>query len=381
MVSTKMYIPKILTVGYQTRNSKWDSTYTGKLAYIIYTDDKGKLRKEASWQSWCEKKLGRDDIENVPTSGFVLNKGVGGGGSSWSYHSRAEKIRVYDPRDFEFEITTANLLFILQECTSTKGKGLEGEFVYAWSGKDLVLLPVNSAEYTDCTKFTSRQAMKITKNEMVEGHSYLMKDNTTMLYIGHLHFNSPKHRRAFNPVGKRYVFAHEGKIDRWKNTFVGMSGLTKVAEKVSEETSPNFPKLYTKFVKSHEYGFADKVNIRKVKYNSEAYPQKILLVKEDNQYFVAEIDSLNGGVSYGNGYGIRGRALANKYLIRKSNKPFVPEAKGGKVKIPEPVPCNNSYYYGDKDPAYDTGITKRELNNTQFYSVSIVTDKGTSTRI
>jgi hypothetical protein len=37
---------------------------------------------------------------------------------------------------FEFEISIPNLLYILQECTSTKGKGLDGEFVYAWDGKD-----------------------------------------------------------------------------------------------------------------------------------------------------------------------------------------------------------------------------------------------------
>jgi hypothetical protein len=51
-------------------------------------------------------------------------------------------VRVYDPRNFEFEISVANLLYILEETSSLKGKGLEGEFVYAWEGKELVLLPV-----------------------------------------------------------------------------------------------------------------------------------------------------------------------------------------------------------------------------------------------
>jgi hypothetical protein len=37
----------------------------------------------------------------------------------------------YMTRGFEFEISIPNLLYILQECTSTKGKGLDGEFVYA----------------------------------------------------------------------------------------------------------------------------------------------------------------------------------------------------------------------------------------------------------
>ena len=44
MSSTKMNIPDIINVGYQERNG----TYTGKLAYVVYTDSKGKLRKENS---------------------------------------------------------------------------------------------------------------------------------------------------------------------------------------------------------------------------------------------------------------------------------------------------------------------------------------------
>ena len=48
MVNTGLYIPDKIKVGYQKR----EGTYTGKLAYVIYYDEKGKLRKEASWNSW-----------------------------------------------------------------------------------------------------------------------------------------------------------------------------------------------------------------------------------------------------------------------------------------------------------------------------------------
>lgn len=46
-----LYIPKKLNVGFQKR----DDTYTGLLGYVIYWDDKGKLRKEPSWNSWRHK--------------------------------------------------------------------------------------------------------------------------------------------------------------------------------------------------------------------------------------------------------------------------------------------------------------------------------------
>ena len=70
---TVFNIPEKIHVGYQNR----DDTYTGKLAYVIYTDDKGKLRKERSWNGWRDHKIDSQDFENIPTDGFVLNKKVG----------------------------------------------------------------------------------------------------------------------------------------------------------------------------------------------------------------------------------------------------------------------------------------------------------------
>ena len=133
---SNIFIPKKLNVGFQNR----DDTYTKKLAYVIYYDEKGKLRKQASWESWRDKKIDPIEYDNEPTEGFVLNKNVGG----YAYHWDARKsyIRVFDPRGFEFEITLPNLLYILENTNSIKGKGLDGKFVYGWDGKDLVLVPV-----------------------------------------------------------------------------------------------------------------------------------------------------------------------------------------------------------------------------------------------
>ena len=50
---TKMFIPKRIKIGFQQR----PDTFTGKLSYIIYYDEKGKLRKEASWNSWRDDNI------------------------------------------------------------------------------------------------------------------------------------------------------------------------------------------------------------------------------------------------------------------------------------------------------------------------------------
>lgn len=118
----QLFIPKKLNVGFNKRTD----TYTGQLAYIIYWDSKNKLRKEESWTKWRDKSIPNQELDNDPIEGFILNRNIGGGSRSWDWNARREKIRVFDPRGFEFEITIENVLYILQECTSTKGKGLEG---------------------------------------------------------------------------------------------------------------------------------------------------------------------------------------------------------------------------------------------------------------
>lgn len=178
--NTRMFIPKIINVGYQER----EDTYTGKLAYVVYTDEKGVIRKETSWNNWCHSSLGKDIFDNTPTSGFVLNKHVGGYKSDWNF--RHSYCRVYDPRGFEFEISIENLLFILDNCNCMVGKGLEGEFVYAWQGTDLVLIPVNTETYTKASEYTSviAEGKTFTKKDLQIGDIYKDKNDKCYVYLG-----------------------------------------------------------------------------------------------------------------------------------------------------------------------------------------------------
>lgn len=180
-----MFIPKKIKVGFQNRSD----TYTQKLAYVIYYDEKGKLRKEASWESWRDDKIEPVEYENVPTEGFVLNKKVGGYTNGWS-NFRQAYVRVYDPRGFEFEITVPNLMYILENTSSIKGKGLEGEFVYGWDGTDLVLIPVSSPDYEQLTSLNQKRFdnKRITAKDLKIGATYLTKDNERVVYLGKFDF-------------------------------------------------------------------------------------------------------------------------------------------------------------------------------------------------
>ena len=190
-MNNNIFIPKQINVGFQERND----TYTKKLAYVIYYDNKGVLRKETSWQNWRKKEIPNVIYDNVPTSGFVLNKKVGDYSSDWNH--RQAYVRVYDSRDFEFEITIENLLYILENTSSIKGKGLEGEFVYSWDGKDLLLLPVSSPDYAELTEFNKLlfENKKIKAKELILGATYKTKSNDEWVYMGRFDYHTTKYER------------------------------------------------------------------------------------------------------------------------------------------------------------------------------------------
>ena len=175
-----IFLPKKIKIGFQERSD----TYTQKLAYVIYYDEKNKLRKEQSWNSWRDKKIDPQDFDNVHTSGFVLNKKVGGYKYDWNV--RNVYVRVYDPRGFEFEITIPNLLFILENTSSIKGKGLEGDFIYGWSGAELLLIPTSSPQYVELSKLNDLRHSKnhIKSKDLILGATYLHKSNVHMIYMG-----------------------------------------------------------------------------------------------------------------------------------------------------------------------------------------------------
>ncbi len=201
-----MFIPKKIRVGFQHR----EGTYTEKLAYVIYYDLKGKLRKEKSWEGWRDDKIEPVEFDNNPQDGFVLNKGITR--YPWSsFGSNRSMIRVYDGRGIEFEITPENLIGLLMETNCSK-RGLEGEFVYAWSGADLVLLPCSSEAYSDAVKNTERQGKKVSARDLKPGCSYMTKKGEEAIYMGRFPwFTWSLWKKTTRISQKKHIFAHSSK--------------------------------------------------------------------------------------------------------------------------------------------------------------------------
>lgn len=171
------YIPEKIHVGFQHRKD----TYTKKLAYVIYEDEKGVLRKQTSWDGWRDKSIPVQVFDNKPTDHFLINRDVKRGGY-WG--SGRTMLRIYDPRDFEFEISVSNMIEIMM-CTDISRRDISGECVYAWYGKDLVLLPVDSDEYREAMAASLKKAQKISADELTVGMTYPTKyDSKQVVYIG-----------------------------------------------------------------------------------------------------------------------------------------------------------------------------------------------------
>lgn len=273
-MKSSIFLPKKINIGFQNRKD----TYTGQLAYVIYFDEKGKLRKETSWENWRDNKIDSVIYDNLPLEGFVLNKMAGGDSSGWNH--RQTYVRVYDPRGFEFEITIENLLYILANTNSIKGKGLEGQFIYGWDNGDIVLIPINSLDYKEILDYNKQRHSnkKIGVKDLVIGGTYKNKQNEDYVYMGKFDkwdYNySNNHRKNVNK-GKHHFFCKLDKNEWSKqallNTIMVKSPIDKFIGIVSEDSSANFDDLFERLESSINYSPYDETKDEYVSYTLEEF--------------------------------------------------------------------------------------------------------------
>ena len=332
-MNSSIFIPKRINVGYQNR----DDTYTGKLAYIIYYDEKGKLRKETSWNSWRNKDIPNDEFENVPTEGFVLNKKAGD--YSTGQDHRHAYCRVYDPRGFEFEISIENLLYILQNTTCIPGKGLQGEFVYGWDGKDLVLMPVDSPDYKQISEFNKiiHNNETIKAKDLIIGATYLTKNNENWIYMGK--FEAFDYWRGTSN-GKHFWFRHGNIFEHYKslpkNKFIKCSD-NKCNEKYADifndlegkreyspyDSSKNEYKYFTfdDFKKTSDTDYWRRGRFISEYYNGNKIEFEFYPIEEDNNQYIV-LQKKNGCDKYWNSIEVTDIFPTTSKMVKSNRYPY-----------------------------------------------------------
>lgn len=240
-----LYIPSTITVGFQERGD----TFTGKLAYVIYTDHKGVLRKQRSWDGWRDQEIPTVTIDNTPTPNFTFNKGVQRDGH-WG--TGRSVVRVWDPRDFEFEISIDNLIGILMHSDVSRRDIVE-QCVYAWKGTELVLLPVNSVEYQNAVAHTSKQGNKVSARDLVTGHTYSVKSgDDALVYLGYYDVYKLADVRFTNAFNKQLQVSHKKRhvfydLTRSKVAEPETNHVAKLAGVISSEVHADYAAMVDKF--------------------------------------------------------------------------------------------------------------------------------------
>ena len=288
------------------------------------------MRKEVSWNGWRDKNIKPQEFANEPTSGFVLNKKVGDYKSDWSH--RHAYCRVYDSRDFEFEITIENLLYILENANSIKGKGLEGEFVYGWDGKDLLLIPCDSPDYKEITKYNEilHQKNYIKAKELILGGTYKTKSNDEYIYMGRFDYYDTKSERVYKDnsrysyeyvytdinKGKYYYFVlkENDRDSKWFSILTLKSLGEKFIDVVSSECVENYADLFDKLECNTHYSPIDKSKDEYISYTLEEFSKRV----NDGRWWFYCYDLNKNNINIGRIHTSSGYYIEDRNTYKKS---------------------------------------------------------------
>lgn len=256
-MQSNLYIPTKIRVGFVKR----PDTYTGKLAYVIYYDEKGKIRKEASFESWRDHEIEVMELDNKPRNGYIFHKGVQRDSSHFG--SGRTMHRIFDSREFEFEIDVGNVDAILENTTVSK-REIDQECILAWYGKDLILLPTNCKEYKDSIKYTESQYKKVNAKTLIKGAIYVHKKSAEhYIYVGNLDWNieekSGLNQKIINK-GKKHIFfkrwgsfvnEYSEHYDKTYRTQFYALGIPTLSECISEEPVDDYAEIITQYENSY----------------------------------------------------------------------------------------------------------------------------------
>jgi len=124
-------------------------------------------------------------VENELRSGFKITDDVrriywGGGNVVW---------RVYDPLGFELEITSGNLMAIIQVCGIDPGGNIRGKCCWGRDGAVNVLLHEDSDVYQNAFKKAEdlNKMKALSAKTKAVGAKYILQDGQEVIYLGKFH--------------------------------------------------------------------------------------------------------------------------------------------------------------------------------------------------
>lgn len=312
---------------------------------VPYDKTKASEKRQSTVNNWRQKDINPRIIENKPTRGFKLLQVV-------SRYSTSNKLfRVLDPRGFELEISSDNLLDIALASTIVKGEIIE-ECVWASSHNGAYLMPSSDERYS----FYVNKKQTGDKVKMAEGNYYVSVRNMVSVFryegIYHHTYLDIDHVATEGDMRRIDIAPHNYyhrpfEIDVKKYT-------TDVKIRMNSGKKPSY--VYTEFTLNSDGGVERKsIHIRKSHFKNLIKYDDI--TQEMKDYKPDMMQWVNTTGSY---YEEKGKSLDSKI----SNNPGVYNG-----------------YFKSKDEAknFDYSEIIRELKpNTRSYYSGIDTSKITS---
>lgn len=200
--------------------------------------DSAAMGRKATIDSWRGKDIAPRTIDNKKLTGFKLSESIRRY-SSWGNGN--VKWRITDPRGFELEISSPNLMQILNCSTIEQGEIIDA-CIWGREGADNILIPVTSDLYKKAVTDTARQSMKVSLKDVKPGNSVTLQDGRTGVFLGdwyQLVFDSRTNTdesgrsvesiRMENGKKKRYFFSMTTSNLPKDKTFIEVIGSPKVA--------------------------------------------------------------------------------------------------------------------------------------------------------
>ena len=142
--------------------------------------DKAAQKRKATVDGWRAKDIAARTIDNKKLTGFKLSDSVRRY-SSWGNGN--VKWRITDPRGFELEITSPNLMQILNCSTVEQGEILDA-CIWGREGADNILIPVTSELYKTAVADTKRQDMKVSLKDVKPGNEVTLQSGERFIFLG-----------------------------------------------------------------------------------------------------------------------------------------------------------------------------------------------------
>lgn len=208
--------------------------------------------------------------------------------------------------------------------------------------------------------------MKVTKDQMVLGHSYQAKNTNEWIYLGRQLCRVPTHYWADLNVSKECTDKRHIFYDLTDKKFKFEKGFTKLAKKLGDEEHPEYVKKYTEFFASKFVSNLKEVILKPIDLSKKIekhrfYGSSKFFVKKDDLYYLVRL---------GHSYGYRQLPYSARQMTLGEVQKLTPKSDCMKMSYSHHIP----YYITTKD-------FNKKFEGCEQFTIKYLLESGTELEV